>query len=288
MPLSASPPHGVTVLQAVILTALAVVMMFAGLALAGVAGLAVGQGSGSVAVEASAMAMGQLFGFGGAAAAAVLWLRHGISWQEFLSVWPVRPRTVAFAVIAGAAYQFPLAEISNAAQEWWPVPLAKQELMARLLSPGSVVELLAVVAAIVLVAPLTEEVLFRGVLLGGLDRRYGAFIAIPLSAALFGLCHFVPSAVVYATAAGLLLGWIGLRVGSIAVTVVMHAAVNATPIFLQESWMPIRGFNVPTEGVHHLSPTLLIATTLVALGATVLLLRSEPQSLSHRHGQEQP
>lgn len=154
-------------LQAVILTALAVVMMFAGLALAGVAGLAVGQGSGSVAVEASAMAMGQLFGFGGAAAAAVLWLRHGISWQEFLSVWPVRPRTVAFAVIAGAAYQFPLAEISNAAQEWWPVPLAKQELMARLLSPGSVVELLAVVAAIVLVAPLTEEVLFRGVLLGG-------------------------------------------------------------------------------------------------------------------------
>jgi membrane protease YdiL (CAAX protease family) len=48
------------------------------------------------------------------------------------------------------------------------------------------------IVAIVLVAPLTEEPLFRGVILGGFLDRYGQWPAILLSALLFSLSHLNP------------------------------------------------------------------------------------------------
>jgi len=89
----------------------------------------------------------------------------------------------------------------------------------------------------VIFAPLYEEVIFRGFVLGGLLSLYNKRVAICLSAFLFGLWHlknltFMPiNEVLYQTAyTGLILGpflaWLTLKTKSIWMAVLLHTANN--------------------------------------------------------------
>ncbi|MBA4371002.1 MAG: hypothetical protein C0418_05430 [Coriobacteriaceae bacterium] len=90
--------------------------------------------------------------------------------------------------------------------------------------------LLISAALVVLVAPVVEEAVFRGAVLGALGRylpRWGAIVA---SALLFAVLHldawmFVPTFVL-----GLALGWLGTRRATLWPAVVMHALYNATAV----------------------------------------------------------
>ena len=62
-------------------------------------------------------------------------------------------------------------------------------------------------AVISMVAGISEEVLFRGVLQAGLSHRLGPVVALVLASAAFGLCHCVNRA--YAVLAGLLGAYLG-------------------------------------------------------------------------------
>jgi membrane protease YdiL (CAAX protease family) len=86
---------------------------------------------------------------------------------------------------------------------------------------------LLVLAAVIL-APLAEEVIFRGVLLPGLARQMRPGVALVLSAALFALFH-VPSHGVGAVVPGMLgvvFGWARLRTGNLVAPIALHAANN--------------------------------------------------------------
>lgn len=84
---------------------------------------------------------------------------------------------------------------------------------------------LIVVFAGVVVAPLTEEILFRGFLYGTLRRYAGAFGSIVVSALAFALLHepitFLPIFVI-----GCLLAYLYERTGSIVAPIAAHAANN--------------------------------------------------------------
>jgi membrane protease YdiL (CAAX protease family) len=81
------------------------------------------------------------------------------------------------------------------------------------------------VTAIVL-APLFEETLFRGVLLPALGRRLGAGAAVVLSAALFAAAHLSLTELVPLFLLGCGLGLLRLRSGRLAASVLMHALWN--------------------------------------------------------------
>ncbi|WP_167855199.1 CPBP family intramembrane glutamic endopeptidase [Hymenobacter wooponensis] len=76
------------------------------------------------------------------------------------------------------------------------------------------------------VAPVLEEVLFRGVLLTGLLRNYRPWVAIGQSALLFGLIHMNPQQIVGAGLLGLSLGWLYYRTRSLRLCMAMHAFNN--------------------------------------------------------------
>ena len=76
------------------------------------------------------------------------------------------------------------------------------------------------------VAPLAEEVLFRGCILGVLKKEMHPWAAIIISAALFGIAHGTPIAIIYSTALGILLGWIALTFNSIVPALYFHMAYN--------------------------------------------------------------
>ncbi len=103
---------------------------------------------------------------------------------------------------------------------------------------------------------LFEEFAFRGVLLGLGRRGWGSRAGATMSALLFGLWHIVPAvtlaetnastrgmtlsvvvvlAVASTTAAGLILGWVRDRTGSLAAPVAIHAVINA--VSFTAAWM---------------------------------------------------
>ncbi len=79
---------------------------------------------------------------------------------------------------------------------------------------------------LVLVAPLTEEPLCRGLVLGGLRARYPKGRAILLSALVFALMHLNPWQFFPPLMIGLLYGWIALETGSLWLPILGHLLHN--------------------------------------------------------------
>lgn len=81
--------------------------------------------------------------------------------------------------------------------------------------------------AIVVVAPVVEEFIFRGLIMTRLSRAMPGWLAVVLSAAIFGLCHMHPVWFGYAFVLGAIFGLIDLRTGSILPSILGHFAFNA-------------------------------------------------------------
>ncbi len=196
--------------------------------------------------------------------------------REALSIAPVRVRVVLLSVIAGLAIQFPLAELANLVQEIQPTPIADQLLARELVTPDGAFDALAIIIALVVVAPVTEELVFRGLLLPGLAERYGNAFAVGASALAFGAIHGRFSAMLYATIAGTCLGVVRIWTKSTLPAIALHAASNAVPLLLPASVVSIRGFNTVSEDVYHLPLPLFAGSTVVAVIALASIARMRP------------
>ena len=86
----------------------------------------------------------------------------------------------------------------------------------------------AAVLATAVVGPVTEEVVFRGLIFTRLRRVLPGQWAIVISAAVFGLCHGNFVWFLYAFSLGLIFAWVTERTGSILPSMVMHIVFNAT------------------------------------------------------------
>lgn len=79
---------------------------------------------------------------------------------------------------------------------------------------------------LVVMAPLFEETIFRGVLLESTRVRYGVIVAWVVSSLLFGIVHLHPTIVVNAFVVGLILGFIYIVSDSLWATIILHAVNN--------------------------------------------------------------
>ncbi|MDX6583779.1 MAG: protease family protein [Solirubrobacterales bacterium] len=84
---------------------------------------------------------------------------------------------------------------------------------------------------IVVIAPISEEIFFRGFLFGGLRRAMPGAVAAVLASGIWGLFHYTGpgtwGVVVQITVFGLWLSWLYERTGSIYPTMAVHALNNA-------------------------------------------------------------
>jgi membrane protease YdiL (CAAX protease family) len=195
---------------------------------------------------------------------------------------PLRLSSLSLCLVAGVCLQFPLAELGNLLHQHAFGPDSLEEQLARqaLIEARTPLQGAEVVICLVALVPFAEELLFRGLFMFGLSQRYGRGLGLLLSACLFGVIHFGVVPAVYATVAGLGLGWLALSTNSTWASVALHAAINAVPVLLPESLLPIHGFNVPSEQPEHL-PIWLVLPCL-ALGICLLLAvqRLEARSTS--------
>jgi len=94
--------------------------------------------------------------------------------------------------------------------------------------------------AVGILAPLAEEVVFRGAILRtllGIMSKKNHWVAIFISAALFGLAHFNAAQFINALLMGLLLGWMYYRTGSLVPGILLHW-VNNTMAYVLANIMP--------------------------------------------------
>ncbi len=124
------------------------------------------------------------------------------------------------------------------------------------------------------VGPLVEELLFRGVILGGLLSHYRARWALIGSAVLFGAVHLNPWQFVPAFGMGLLSGWLVVRTRSLWPSVTLHMGYNALAGFALApllSYLGLESLTLATNGVLPLLPGGLVALGLglTALGAAL-------------------
>ncbi len=207
------------------------------------------------------------------------WLRI-VDWKHALGVRPVPFPILIWAILSGAALQFPLTELTNWLQAWLPVSAEEQLAFQRFLHPDQWWLVVMTSLAIVVVAPIGEELLFRGLIFRGLLLDYRPISAVLLSATLFGLAHMAPSRFVYATLVGIILSIVVLRTESVLPGIASHAAFNAMPILLPQSVIRIPGFNTISTRIEHLPSWLILSSTgLFILSFTWMIRRPAADTL---------
>ncbi len=172
---------------------------------------------------------------------------------------------VLLAFAGGLALQLPLVELTTLLVDLVPA-LAHDEATEALVREATRIDsplrAVTVPFALVLVAPVTEELLFRGLLLPALGARYGTTPAVIATSVLFGLFHLDAQAAFFATAMGLVLGVVRVRSGSVLPAIALHAGFNALPVILKEEICPIDGFNV--TGTEHVPAWIVVLSLALA------------------------
>ena len=118
-----------------------------------------------------------------------------------------------------------------------------------------------------IVAPVVEELIFRGIILQGLRRNYSPFMAIFASALLFALFHLNPWQIQATFMLGLLLGWIMLRTNNILLAIIGHSINNTLVLLSLTYWDIIR--ETPFYLMN--KPRIFLYSTLVTVFSLFLI-----------------
>ena len=140
--------------------------------------------------------------------------------------------TLFWSVIAALGAIIPSAYMQELMPEWPDaiqrmIEQSAQQMMGIMNTPGGY-------AVICLLAPIGEELIFRGAVLRKLlewkpEHRW---LMITFSAVLFAVAHMNPAQIIHPLLIGLLLGWMYERTGSIIPGVAYHWANNTAAFLL--------------------------------------------------------
>ena len=137
------------------------------------------------------------------------------------------------------------------------------------------------IVAVVLVAPVVEEFIFRGLIMTRLAQARPGWLAAALSAAIFGLCHGHPVWFAYTFVLGVLFGLMDLRLGSIWPSILAHMVFNGVGQILDL---------LPEDDVVIMGAYLVLVAAAVVLPVLArrevkALFRPKPQALPAQEGE---
>ena len=148
----------------------------------------------------------------------------GLTFNQIFSFKRFNVLTILAMIVTFAGLQYFLNEINIHFEKVLPPPAWFMELFSRLFD--SDLGVWGGILRIVVLAPIVEELIFRGVIMSGFTRIYHPVFSIFFSALLFALFHLNPWQFPAAFALGLILGWIRIRTGSVLACITGHAIHN--------------------------------------------------------------
>ena len=148
------------------------------------------------------------------------------SFGERVGMKPFSKKALPYIACLGACILYSVNLIVSLALTYIPIPESWVEMLnsssETILSASPFLQILTVA----IIGPIAEEVLFRGLMLGSLSKRCNKWLAIIATALIFGLVHGHPIAIIYASALGILMGWLYCKTGSLLATVIFHMIYN--------------------------------------------------------------
>ena len=140
----------------------------------------------------------------------------------------VSKRTLLVSVLLSFGAVMVSSEINIIIEKIIPIPQSFLNLET-LLSPESTFSMVLIFLTIVLIAPIGEEMVFRGFLQRYLEEHWGDVTrAILVTSLFFAAIHFNPYWAIQIYMMGLLLGYLSWKTKSILPSIVVHIAINGT------------------------------------------------------------
>ena len=136
------------------------------------------------------------------------------------------------------------------------------------------------IISITIMAPLVEELLFRGAIQGYMLRKgIKPLNAILIASAIFGIVHMNPIQIPFAFAIGLIFGWLNYRTGSV-VPGIIGLFINNSIACLQMATLTEEEFNTKTIDLIGEVPTYLLfaASLAVTIGMFHYLKKRLPEA----------
>ena len=140
------------------------------------------------------------------------------------------------------------------------------------------------IISITIMAPLVEELLFRGAIQGHLLRKgMKPITAILIASAIFGIVHMNPIQIPFAFAIGMIFGWLYYRTGSVVPGIIGHF-INNTIACIQMATMTEEEFNIKTIEWLGEGPTyaLFALSLAVTIGMFLYLKKHLPEAPSYK------
>lgn len=128
----------------------------------------------------------------------------------------------------------------------------------------TVFSILLFVGIMYVLAPIFEEILFRGIVLRELSKIMPAPLAIVLQGIAFGVIHMLLVQSIFTAVLGIILGFLYYRTKKLSVTVTVHMVFNMSAIFTQ------------SENFNALAVAIIgLVMVVVAVGMFVFLYRKK-------------
>lgn len=139
---------------------------------------------------------------------------------------------IGIVLMLGVGFYFVSHNSITLIQKYMTMPKAIEEAFEEMAVSPAVMAF-----SVVVVAPIFEEIICRGIFLEGFLKRYNKWVALIASALLFGAIHGNLPQFLYATFLGLILGYVYMKTRSLILSIMLHAFNNLTTLLLA-------GFNI--------------------------------------------
>jgi membrane protease YdiL (CAAX protease family) len=163
----------------------------------------------------------------------VLWIGLRLakaSFKEVFSFAPIRAVLLLPMALTVIGMSILLSEVNNFVVNILPIPPQVAKVFHNLF--GTQEKFWGALLTAVIVAPLTEELLFRGLILRGFLNSYSVRKAIIASALLFGVFHVLPWQILGAAILGAVFAWWFVKTRSLLPCLFGHALNNGLPLVL--------------------------------------------------------
>jgi len=159
--------------------------------------------------------MGALYG-AGIVAVALAVAPRGLQALPALALRTANWQPIVFGSVVTVALSIGASQIGPEAQDM-------KEVAHLVTQKGALAPSLILLAG---VAPLAEELIFRGLLYGWLDARWGWKVAYGVSSLAFAIAHYEPAHILLVLPLAAVFGWLRWRTNSLLPSFVAHVANN--------------------------------------------------------------
>jgi membrane protease YdiL (CAAX protease family) len=163
-----------------------------------------------------------LFYFVALASVAIAVASKGREAAPALGIRPARWRYVLLGPLATLVLSVLVSQIG-------PQPEGMKQVIELAQDPR---KLLPSLIAFALMAPLVEELVFRGLLYGWIESRCNSTAALIVSSLAFAAAHFEPAHIVLVLPLGFLFGWLRQRTNSLVPSLVAHVVNNGFAVLV--------------------------------------------------------